>query len=49
MLVKIGFLRHWSSLRQMMWLFQTVVGKAERDPTSDGINIGRVDYMTLTS
>ena len=49
MLVKIGFPRHWSSLRQLMWLFQTAAGKAERDPTSDVVNIGRVDYMTLTS
>ena len=49
MIVKTAFPRKWTSLKQLMWLFGTAIGGASRDPASDVVNIGRVDYMTLNS
>lgn len=42
-----GFPTNWTLLKRLVWLM--VTRKGEHDPTSDVVNIGRVDYMILTT
>ena len=38
---------NWTLLKRLAWLM--VTRRGERDPSSDVVNIGRVDYMILTT
>lgn len=45
--VNRGSPTNWTLLKRLVWLM--VTRKGERDPSSDVVNIGRVDYMILTT
>ena len=45
--VNSGSPTNWTLLKRLAWLM--VTRRGERDPSIDVVNVGRVDYMILTT
>ena len=45
--VNSGSPTHWTLLKRLAWVY--ITRRGEQTPDSDFVNVGRVDYMILTT